>query len=147
MSNEDFDSMLAEITNDTDTPVATLPQEDKPVTEPNEDVPAHTDAEATMPDMPAPANKDAGQPMYQAIDENLKNTVEVANCETVKSVTVYPAGYSKISLNSGRKSNSFFLYEDQWDQLTELVRSEEWDKLKAVLKASGFRNRGQSCRV
>lgn len=149
MSNEDFDSMLAEITNDTDTPVATLPQEDKPVTEHTpseqnpEDLTGVPEPEATMPDMPAPANKDAGQPMYQAIDENLKNTVEVADCETVKSVTVYPAGYSKISLNSGRKSNSFFLYEDQWDQLTELVRSEEWDKLKAVLKASGFRNRGQ----
>lgn len=149
MSNEDFDSMLAEITNDTDTPVATLPQEDKPVTEHTpseqnpEDMSGVPEPEATMPDMPPPANKDAGQPMYQAIDESLKNTVEVADCEAVKSITVYPAGYSKIALNSGRKSNSFFLYEDQWDEFTQLVRSEEWDKLKAVLKAAGFRNRGQ----
>ena len=100
MSNEDFDSMLAEITNDTDTPVATLPQEDKPVTEhtPSEQnpedmsgVPAHTEPEATMPDMPAPANKDAGQPMYQAIDPSLKNTVGITGCDTVKDMTVYPS--------------------------------------------------------
>ena len=144
MSDTDFDSMLAEITGDADTPVSTLPPEDKPVVEPTpEDVPAHTEPEATMPDMPAPKNKEAGQPMYQAIDESLKNTVEVEDCNTVKSLTVYPAEYTKIQLNSGRKSNSFFVYEDQWDELTEFVRSEEWDKLKAVLKAAGFRNRGE----
>ena len=80
--------------------------------------------------------------MYQAIDPSLKNTVEVNDCDTVKDLTVYPAGYTKISLNSGRRSNSFFVYEDQWDEFTALVRSEEWDKLKAVLKASGFRKRG-----
>ena len=72
MSNEDFDSMLAEIT-DADTPVATLPQEDKPVTEPTpEDVPAHTELEDTMPDMPTPVGKDGGQPLYAEIDPSLK---------------------------------------------------------------------------
>ena len=137
MTNEDFDSILDEITNDanTESPVATLPQEDKQVTE---DTPSEP-----MADMPAPASKDGGQPLYQAIDPSLKNTVQVDNCETVKDLTVYPAGYTKISLNSGRRSNSFFLYEDQWDEFTALVRSEEWDKLKAVLQAAGFRKRGE----
>lgn len=142
MSDTDFDSMLDEITNDTNTdPVATLPQEINAVTEhtPSEQQPEDLTG---MPDMPAPESKDGGQPMYQAIDPSLKNTVEVNDCDTVKDLTVYPAGYTKISLNSGRRSNSFFVYEDQWDEFTALVRSEEWDKLKAVLKASGFRKRG-----
>ena len=151
MSDTDFDSMLAEITADTDTPVATLPQEDKPVTEhtPSEQnpedmsgVPAHTEPEATMPDMPTPVGKDGGQPLYAEIDPSLKNTFEIEECNTVREITVYPAGYSKISLNSGRRSNSFFVYEDQWDEFTALVRSEQWDQLKAKAKAAGFRNRG-----
>lgn len=143
MSNEDFDSMLAEITADADTPVATLPQEDKPVTEPTpEDVPAHTEPEDTMPDMPAPVGKDGGQPLYAEIDPSLKNTFEIEECNTVREITVYPAGYVKVILNSGRRSNSFFVYEDQWDEFTALVRSEQWDQLKAKAKASGFRNRG-----
>ena len=135
--------MLAEITADADTPVATLPQEDKPVTEPTpEDVPAHTEPEATMPDMPTPVGKDGGQPLYAEIDPSLKNTFETEDCNTVREITVYPAGYVKVILNSGRRSNSFFVYEDQWDEFTALVRSEQWDQLKAKAKASGFRNRG-----
>ena len=149
MSNEDFDSMLAEIAADTDTPVATLPQEDKTVIEhtPSEqkpedlaDVPA--ESEATMPDLPTPVGKDGGQPLYAEIDPSLKNTFEIEDCNTVRDLTVYPAGYTKVSLNSGRRSNSFFVYEDQWDELTALVRSEQWDQLKAKAKAAGFRNRG-----
>ena len=97
----------------------------------------------TMEDMPAPANKDGAKPLYAEINPELKTTIEVTDCQSVKSVTVYPAGYTVVKLNSGRKSNSFFVYADQWDEFTALVRSERWDELKSQLKAGGFRNRGQ----
>lgn len=97
----------------------------------------------SMEDMAAPATKDGAKPLYAEINPELKTNIDVTDCETVKSVTVYPAGYTVIKLNSGRKSNSFFVYEDQWDEFTALVRSERWDTLKSQLKAGGFRNRGQ----
>lgn len=133
----DFDELMAEING---TPAGS---EAVAVTEPT----PHTEPDVTepevMPDMPAPESKDGGKPLYAEINPELKSTHDVSNCEALREVTVYPSGYTKIVINSGRRSNSFFLYEDQWDQLTEFVRSDNWDALKALLKDNGFRNRGE----
>lgn len=117
--------------------------DDLGIAAPQETVAVAEQPTESMADMPAPANKDGGKPLYAEINPELKTNIEVSDCETVKSVTVYPAGYTVVKLNSGRKSNSFFVYEDQWDEFTALVRSERWDELKSQLKAGGFRNRGQ----
>lgn len=130
MTDSNLDNMLDDLG-------IAAPQETVAVAE------SHTEPEATMPDMPASTSTDGGKPLYAEINPELKTNIEVTDCETVKSVTVYPAGYTVVKLNSGRKSNSFFVYEDQWDEFTALVRSERWDELKSQLKAGGFRNRGQ----
>ena len=117
--------------------------DDLGIAAPQETVAVAEQPTESMEDMPAPASKDGAKPLYAEINPELKTNIEVSDCETVKSVTVYPAGYTVVKLNSGRKSNSFFVYEEQWDEFTALVRSERWDELKSQLKAGGFRNRGQ----
>jgi hypothetical protein len=97
-----------------------------------------TKPEAVLPDMTE--EKKEGRQMRQAIPSDQKTFLDTG---TRMESVVYPAGYVRIKIPSGKMMNQFFVYADQLDELENWIKSDAFADWKAQAVAAGLRVKGQ----
>lgn len=126
----DIADILAEAGVPTDTATATETKtEASLVTKPADN--------ATLPDL---EGSPTGRPMRATIPADQKTFLDTG---TRMESVVYPAGYVRIKIPSGKMMNQFFVYADQLEELENWIKSDAFADWKAQAVNAGLRVKGE----